>query len=100
MTRMPEAVFVVDINKEHIAVSESRKLGIRSFAIVDTNTNPTLIDYPIPANDDASKSIKCIVDIITKAISEGLAERSAKMEEKAKEKEKKAQEIVKNENTK
>ena len=57
MNRMPEAIFVVDINKERIAVSEANHLGIRSFAMTDTNTNPKLIDFPIPSNDDASKSI-------------------------------------------
>ena len=59
-------VRVVDINKEHIAVAEANKLGIRCFGMVDTNTNPSLIDFPIPANDDASKSIECILNIIAK----------------------------------
>ena len=94
MTRMPEAIFIIDINKEHIAVSESRKLGIRSFGVVDTNTNPNLIDYPIPGNDDASKSIECIVKIITQAISEGLAEKEKRSKEKAEEKQMKAKEII------
>ncbi|MEE2931411.1 MAG: 30S ribosomal protein S2 [Bacteroidota bacterium] len=94
MTRMPEAIFVIDINKEHIAVSESRKLGIRSFGVVDTNTNPNLIDYPIPGNDDATKSIECIIKIITQAISEGLAEKEKRSKEKAEEKQMKAKEII------
>merc|ERR1712086_1158111 len=58
MTRMPEAVFVVDTNKENIAVAESNTLGIRTFAMNDTNTNPKIIDFPIPSNDDAAKSIE------------------------------------------
>mgnify|MGYP001383547142 CR=1 FL=1 len=94
MTRMPEAIFIIDINKEHIAVSESRKLGIRSFGVVDTNTNPNLIDYPIPGNDDATKSIECIIKIITQAISEGLAEKEKRSKEKAEEKQMKAKEII------
>ncbi len=94
MNRMPEAIFIVDINKEHIAVAEANKLGIRCFGMVDTNTNPSLIDFPIPANDDASKSIECILNIIAKAVSEGLDERGKEMEAKAIEKQKKAQKIV------
>jgi small subunit ribosomal protein S2 len=73
--RLPSALFVVDINKEKIAVSEARKLNIPTFALVDTNTDPNLIDFPIPANDDASKSIEVIVRIMVQAIEEGLAER-------------------------
>ena len=76
MNRMPAAIFIIDINKEHIAVKESAKLGIRSFAVTDTNTNPSLVNYPIPGNDDASKAISHIVDVVSKAISEGLSERS------------------------
>jgi small subunit ribosomal protein S2 len=75
LTKLPSAIFVVDINKENIAVAEARKLNIPVFAIVDTNTNPNLIDFPIPANDDASKSISIIVEYLTKAISEGMTER-------------------------
>lgn len=75
LTRLPSAVFVVDINKEHIAVSEARRLNIPTFAMVDTNTNPDLIDFPIPANDDASKSISIIVKYMCDAIKEGLSER-------------------------
>ncbi len=73
--KLPSAIFVVDINKEHIAIAEAKKLNIPTFAIVDTNTNPTLIDFPIPGNDDASKSIALIVEQMTKAIEEGLTER-------------------------
>ncbi|MDD4545059.1 MAG: 30S ribosomal protein S2 [Bacteroidales bacterium] len=75
LTRLPSAVFVVDINKEHIAVAEARRLNIPTFAMVDTNTNPDLIDFPIPANDDASKSITIIVKYLCDAIKEGLSER-------------------------
>lgn len=75
LNRLPSAVFVVDILKEHIAIAESRKLGIPTFAIVDTNSNPQLIDYPIPANDDASKSIQVILRVLCDAIEEGINER-------------------------
>ena len=76
LTRLPAAVFVVDIMKEHIAVAEARKLDIPIFAIVDTNSNPNLVDYPIPANDDASKSIAVIIKAVCEAIQEGLNEKS------------------------
>ena len=75
LNRLPSALFVVDIMKEHIAVAEARKLNIPTFAIVDTNTNPNLIDFPIPANDDASKSIALIVGKMVEAIEEGITER-------------------------
>ncbi|MBT3647573.1 MAG: 30S ribosomal protein S2 [Flavobacteriales bacterium] len=75
LTRLPAALFIVDINKEHIAVKEARKLNIPTFAIVDTNSDPRLVDFPIPGNDDASQSIDCVVSIMTDAIKEGLAER-------------------------
>ncbi len=77
LNKIPAALFIVDINKEHIAVAEARKLNIPTFAIVDTNTNPLLIDFPVPANDDAAKSIGLILDYITDAFAEGLAERKA-----------------------
>ena len=77
MTRLPAAVFVVDVRKEHIAVAESNKLGIPVFAIVDTNSDPKPIDFVIPANDDATKSIDLIVGVMCDAIQEGLAERKA-----------------------
>jgi len=72
---LPSAIFVVDILKEHIAVAEARKLNIPIFAMVDTNSNPLLVDFPIPANDDASKSIALIVKLMADAIEEGLNER-------------------------
>lgn len=75
LQRLPAAVFIVDILKEHIAVAEAHRLNIPTFAIVDTNSNPNLVDFPIPANDDASKSISVIVKAICGAIAEGLAER-------------------------
>lgn len=76
LSRLPAALFIIDINREHIAVAEARRLGIPTFALVDTNTNPDLIDFPIPANDDASKSISLIVKYACDAIEEGLNERS------------------------
>ena len=75
MSRLPAALFVVDINKEKIAVAEARKLNIPIFAMTDTNTDPTLIDFAIPANDDASKSIAIIVNAAVVAVAEGLKER-------------------------
>ena len=93
MNRMPEAIFIIDINKEHIALKESTKLGIRSFALTDTNTNPANVHYPIPGNDDASKSIAYIVDVISKAVAEGLEERAEDQNMKALEKQKKAKKI-------
>lgn len=75
LSRLPAAVFIVDILKEHIAVAEAHRLNIPTFAIVDTNSNPNLVDFPIPANDDASKSIGVIVKAVCDAIAEGLSER-------------------------
>ena len=75
LKRLPNAVFVVDVMKEHIAVAEANRLGIPVFAIVDTNSNPNDIDYVIPANDDASKSIEIILNAVCDAIKEGLEER-------------------------
>ncbi|MBP5535526.1 MAG: 30S ribosomal protein S2 [Bacteroidales bacterium] len=75
LTRLPSALFIIDINKEHIAVAEARRLNIPTFALVDTNCNPDLIDFPIPANDDASKSIAAILKYMVEAIQEGLNER-------------------------
>lgn len=75
MTRQPAAIFIVDILKEHIALAEARRLNIPTFAMVDTNSNPKLVDFPIPANDDATKSIALILDAICDAIREGLEDR-------------------------
>ena len=75
LTRLPAALFVVDAKKEHIAIKEAKKLNIPVFAIVDTNSDPTVADFPIPANDDAYKSVAIITSIIGKAIEEGLIDR-------------------------
>jgi small subunit ribosomal protein S2 len=75
LNRLPSAIFIVDILKERIALAEARKLNIPTFAIVDTNSDPRMVDFPIPANDDASKSISVIVEIMVNAIEEGLVER-------------------------
>lgn len=75
LTRLPAALFVVDVNIEHIAVAEAKRLNIPTFAIVDTNSDPNVVDFPIPANDDAATSVDLIVGVITKAIEEGLNER-------------------------
>lgn len=77
LNRLPSALFVIDVMKEHIAVAEAKRLGIPVFAIVDTNSNPDLVDFVIPANDDASKSIELILDTVCAAMLEGLEERKA-----------------------
>ncbi|WNJ16961.1 30S ribosomal protein S2 [Pontibacter sp. G13] len=81
LNRLPSALFIVDIKKEHIAVNEARNLGITTIGMVDTNSNPNLVDFPIPANDDATKSIQLILRTITDAITEGLEERKKRREE-------------------
>lgn len=75
MNRVPAGVFVVDIMKEHIAVAEAKRLGIPVFAMVDTNSDPRKVDFAIPANDDATKSISKILDVLIEAVAEGLEER-------------------------
>ncbi len=82
MNHLPAALFVVDVMKEHIAVREAQRLGIKVFAIVDTNSNPDTVDYVIPANDDATKSVEVILGTCCKAIAEGQAERKAERAEK------------------
>jgi len=77
MTRLPGAIFVIDIKREKIAVAEARKLNIPIFAMVDTNSDPRLVDFVIPSNDDASKSISKVLGYATKAITNGLAERKS-----------------------
>ncbi|MFL1684818.1 MULTISPECIES: 30S ribosomal protein S2 [Bacteroidales] len=77
LTRLPSALFVVDVMKEHIAVREANRLGIPVFAMVDTNSDPSNIDYVIPANDDATKSIEVILNAVCGAMQEGLEERKA-----------------------
>lgn len=83
LSRLPAAVFVVDISKEHIAIAEARKLNIPTFAIVDTNSDPNIVDFPIPANDDASKSISLIIGKMVQAIEEGLMERKIDRDKRA-----------------
>jgi len=96
LTRLPAAMFVVDVTKEYIAVREAKRLNIPVFAMVDTNSDPRNIDFAIPANDDASKSIALILDYICEAVGEGLSERKMEKEKEASEarekKEKKASE--------
>ena len=84
MANLPGAIFIVDVKREHIAVSEARKLGIPIIAMVDTNGDPRNIDYPIPANDDALSSIELVTSTITEAIHEGLQERKMKKDAKQK----------------
>ena len=90
MTRLPGAIFVVDVKKEHIAIAEAQKLNIPIFAMVDTNSDPRPVDFVIPSNDDASKSIEKVLSFITEGIAEGLSDRKAE-KEKAKPAEKKAE---------
>lgn len=92
MSRLPSALFIVDVKREHLAVAEAIKLNIPTIAMVDTNSDPTNIDFPIPSNDDSSKSIKLIVDVIVRAIEEGQLDRkkekdSAELEKSKSEKE-------------
>ena len=77
LNRLPSAIFIIDTPKEHIAVTEAKKLGLTVFAVVDTNSDPVPVDFPIPANDDSSKSIEILVEYVTKAVAEGLAERKS-----------------------
>ncbi len=85
LSRLPSALFVVDVMKEHIAVAEANRLGIPVFGMVDTNSNPEGIDFVIPANDDASKSIEVILDAVCAAMAEGLEERKVeRLDEEAK----------------
>jgi len=92
LTRLPAAMFIVDINKEHIAVREAQRLNIPVFAMVDTNSDPTLVDFAIPANDDASASISLISEIMISSIKEGLAERKIEREKNAESKKAKKEE--------
>jgi small subunit ribosomal protein S2 len=95
MVRLPSAIFVVDIVKEHIAVAEAHKLNIPVFAIIDTNANPQLVDYPIPANDDAAKSIQTILESFVESVKKGLNERIGAMEDAEKEDEEFSEEKLK-----
>jgi len=94
LNRLPSALFIIDILKEHIAVAEAKKLNIPTFAIVDTNSDPKQVDFPIPANDDASKSISLIVEIMVKAIEEGAMERKVDKDKRAKEEESEREEAI------
>ena len=107
LTRLPSALFVVDVMKEHIAVREANRLGIPVFGMVDTNSDPNNIDYVIPANDDATKSVEVILGAICEAMNEGLQERKAEKidteaagEGEAPKRERKAKAAVKKERTK
>ncbi|HRN48494.1 MAG TPA: 30S ribosomal protein S2 [Niabella sp.] len=79
--RVPAALFIVDIGHEHIALAEAKRLNIATFGVVDTNCDPNKVDFPVPANDDATKSIAIIVNYLTAAIAEGLSERQAAKDE-------------------
>src|ERR1700759_5035701 len=81
--RLPAALFLVDIGHEHIALAAAKRLGITTFGMVDTNSDPNKVDFPIPSNDDATKSIAIITNYVTSIIAEGLAERQAAKEEEA-----------------
>lgn len=94
LTRLPSAIFIVDILKEKIAVAEAKKLNIPTFAIVDTNSNPNEVDYAIPANDDASKSISIILEHMIRSIEEGLAERKVAKDIQDREDEEERDEII------
>ena len=83
--RVPAALFIIDIGHEHIALAEAKRLGIQTFGVVDTNCDPNKVDFAIPANDDATKSIAIVVNYITAAIAEGLAERQAAKDDDAEE---------------
>ena len=80
LTRIPAAIFIVDVSKEHIALAEAKKLGIPVFAMVDTNSDPRPVDFPIPSNDDASRSIALVLDALSQAVAEGLQERKSDKE--------------------
>jgi small subunit ribosomal protein S2 len=99
MSRLPAALFIVDISKEHIAVAEARRLNIPTFAVVDTNSNPNLVDYPIPANDDAAKSIALIMEVVVGAIQEGLSERKSEKDKGDDEGRKEKEEVSSEETT-
>jgi small subunit ribosomal protein S2 len=86
MSRLPAALFVVDILREHIAVEEARTLGIPVFALVDTNSNPQLVDYVIPSNDDAQKSISLVMEYISVGVKDALAQRKVEKEKAGQEK--------------
>ncbi|MCG8387087.1 MAG: 30S ribosomal protein S2 [Cytophagales bacterium] len=94
LNRLPAALFVIDVKREHIAVKEAQKLNIPVFAMVDTNSDPTGVDFPVPANDDAFKSISLITNYVGKVVEEALAERKKDKEEAALQKEQEAKKKV------
>jgi len=96
LNRLPAALFIIDVKREHIAVAEAQKLNIPIFAIVDTNSNPTLVDHPIPGNDDASQSIELLTRTFTDAITQGLSERKMAKDAAKQEAEKENQEVASN----
>ncbi len=96
MSRLPAAIFIVDIKKESIALAEAKKLGIPVFAMVDTNSDPSDVDFVIPSNDDATKSIDTVVAIMADSIKEGLEERKAGKAKAAKDKEEVKSEATEN----
>jgi small subunit ribosomal protein S2 len=81
LNKLPNTLLVVDISHEHLAIAEATRLNIRTVGIVDTNSDPTIVDFAIPSNDDASKAIAIIVNYLTEAIREGLEERKTMKEE-------------------
>lgn len=83
LNRLPNSLFVVDISHEHLAIAEAKRLGISTIGIVDTNSDPTQVDFAVPSNDDASKAIAIVVNYLTEAIREGLEEGKKVKEEKA-----------------
>jgi small subunit ribosomal protein S2 len=83
LNRLPSAIFIVDIHHEHIAVHESQKLGLKTFAMVDTNSDPNEVDFPIPANDDSSHSVEYVMNYLMSCIKEGLDERRSAKEQRA-----------------
>jgi len=87
MGRTPAALFIVDISHEHIALAEAKRLGITTFAMVDTNSDPTKVDFSIPSNDDATKSIAIITNYLIAAIIEGIEERAQNKEQEQEEEE-------------
>jgi small subunit ribosomal protein S2 len=93
--RVPAALFIVDIGHEHIALSEAKRLGITTFGMVDTNCDPNKVDYPVPSNDDATKSIAIIANYVTAAIAEGLAERQAERSDESEEEDENADKSLK-----
>jgi len=95
MTRLPGALFVIDITREHIAIKEAQKLNIPIFAMVDTNSDPREVDYVIPANDDASKSINKVVSYVSESIVEGLSDRKSNKDSKKEDKESKSEKAPK-----